>query len=79
MKMVNMHEAKTHLSSLVHDATQGEPFAIAKNGVPQVVVYAYVANSDSQKRVGFMPDIVIPDDFDSIMSEEISELFLGES
>lgn len=75
MKTVNMHEAKTQLSSLVNGATQGEPFVIAKNGVPQVVVNAYVFSADSQKRTGFMPNIEVPDDFDSLMSSEISSLF----
>lgn len=77
MKLVNMHEAKTNLSSLVYEATLGESFVIAKNGIPQVVVQAYRAEEGSQKRTGFMPDISVPDDFDALMSEEISEMFLG--
>ena len=34
MRTVNMHEAKTHLSSLVKAAAAGEPFIIARAGKP---------------------------------------------
>jgi prevent-host-death family protein len=33
---VNIHEAKTHLSRLVEQAANGEPFVIAKAGKPLV-------------------------------------------
>ena len=36
MRVVNMHEAKTHLSRLVQEAAQGEPFIIARAGTPMV-------------------------------------------
>src|SRR5215468_5059122 len=36
MKTVNIHEAKTHLSKLVEEASKGEPFVIAKAGKPVV-------------------------------------------
>jgi prevent-host-death family protein len=34
MKIVNIHEAKTHLSSLLTQAEQGEDIVIARNGAP---------------------------------------------
>ena len=77
MKQVNMHEAKTHLSALVDDAVKGEPFIIAKSGKPQVVVYAYEATNGRPKRRGFMPDLVIPEDFNTMMADEIAEMFYG--
>ena len=40
MRVVNMHEAKTHLSRLVQAAAQGEPFIIARAGTPMVKVVA---------------------------------------
>ncbi len=79
MKQINMHEAKTHLSALVDKAVAGEPFIIAKAGKPQVIVYAYQNQDQQTRRTGFMPDIRIPDDFDSLYSKEIHELFYGES
>src|SRR5205085_210781 len=36
MLTVNIHEAKTHLSSLLESAAKGEPFIIAKAGKPLV-------------------------------------------
>ena len=38
MRTVNIHEAKTHLSRLVDEAANGEPFVIAKAGKPLVKV-----------------------------------------
>ncbi len=79
MKQVNMHEAKTHLSALVEEAVTGEPFVIAKAGKPQVIVYAYQAQSELVKRTGFMPELHIPEDFDTLYQKEIQALFYGES
>jgi prevent-host-death family protein len=36
--IVNIHEAKTHLSRLIDCAAKGEPFIIAKAGKPMVKV-----------------------------------------
>lgn len=79
MKQINMHEAKTHLSALVDEAVAGEPFIIAKSGKPQVIVYAYQNQDQQTRRTGFMPDIRIPDDFDSLCSEEMQSLFYGDN
>ena len=38
MLIVNIHEAKTHLSNLLERAAKGEPFIIAKAGKPPVKV-----------------------------------------
>ena len=38
MRTVNIHHAKTHLSRLVEEAADGEPFIIAKAGKPLVKV-----------------------------------------
>ncbi len=36
MRIVNLYEAKTHLSGLVEAASRGEDIAIARNGKPLV-------------------------------------------
>lgn len=79
MNIVNIHEAKTHLSSLVEQAAHGEAFIIAKAGKPLVKVAALDAPSGKQKRrTGFMAgQIAVPDDFDSMYSKEIEQLFGG--
>ncbi len=40
MLTVDIHEAEAHLSRLVEQAAQGEPFVIAKAGKPLVKVTA---------------------------------------
>lgn len=77
MKTVNIHEAKTHLSRLVDQAVLGEPFVIAKAGKPLVKVMALGApNAGEAKRIGFLKgQIRVPDDFDSMGSKEIEQLF----
>jgi prevent-host-death family protein len=79
MKSVNIHEAKTHLSKLVEQAAQGEPFIIAKAGKPMVKVVAIDAPIGKKiLRRGFMKgEIKIPDNFDRIFEKEIQEMFYG--
>lgn len=77
--MVNIHEAKTHLSQLVEEAAKGEAFIIAKAGRPLVRVSALDApEKGEQRRLGFMQgQISVPDDFDQMGSAEIEQLFGG--
>jgi prevent-host-death family protein len=79
MRTVNMHEAKTHLSRLVERAANGEPFIIAKAGKPLVKVVPLDAAADKKpSRIGFMKgQIKVPDDFDTMMADEIEEMFYG--
>ena len=77
MRKFNIHEAKTHLSRLVDEAANGEPFIIAKAGTPMVKVLRVDAPSESEaSRLGFMRgEIEVPDDFDRMGQEEIEEMF----
>ncbi len=76
MKTVNMHVAKTHLSKLVAEATNGEPFVIARAGTPLVKVSAITAPVPA--RTGFLKgQIDIPDDFDTMFEDEILAMFEG--
>ena len=79
MRVVNMHEAKTHLSRLVAAAADGEPFIIGRAGKPLVKVIAVEAPEPGRKRrVGFMASgMLIPPDFDRMGSEEIATMFEG--
>lgn len=73
--IVNIHEAKTHLSNLVDQAVKGDSFIIAKRGVPLVKVVRLDAQS-SIKRIGFMANrMKVPDDFDIIGGVDIQNLF----
>jgi prevent-host-death family protein len=77
MKTVNMHEAKTHLSKLVEAAMNGEPFIIARAGSPAVVVTALATSQQQRSRIGFLPDLRVPEDFDAMGQNEIEALFGG--
>ncbi len=80
MKTVNIHEAKTHLSRLVEEASRGESFVIAKAGKPVVKVTALGAPTGSQvRRLGFLAgQISVPDDFDQMGREKIERMFGGD-
>lgn len=79
MQTYNIHEAKTHLSRLIEQAMQGEPFIIAKAGKPMVQVSSYSQPAVKTKRIGFMPlSQEIPKDFNQLGAEEIATLFAGE-
>ena len=81
MQIVNIHEAKTHLSRLIEQAVQGEPFIIAKAGKPMVRVTAIEAEPVKKpQRLGFMQGkMCVPDDFDTMYADEIARLFNGEA
>jgi len=80
MQIVNIHEAKTHLSRLIEQAAKGEPFIIAKAGKPIVKVVALEEPlAGSKRRLGFMSgQVSVPDDFDRMAQGEIERLFGSE-
>jgi len=77
VRTVNIHEAKTHLSSLIDRASRGEPFVIAKAGRPLVKVTSINAPaSPKPRRLGFLQGkISVPEDFDRMGSAKIEKLF----
>jgi prevent-host-death family protein len=77
MQVINIHEAKTHLSRLIEQVADGEPFIIAKSGKPMAKVMPLdAAERGEPQRLGFMvAQCIIPDDFDTMGSEEITQLF----
>jgi prevent-host-death family protein len=52
-EVVNIHQAKTHLSRLVEQAAKGREFVIAKAGKPMVRVIA-LAPVPAKRELGFM-------------------------
>ena len=80
MKTVNIHEAKTHLSKLIQEASNGESFVMAKAGKPVVKVTALNAPTGTQvRRLGFMAgQVSVPDDFDQMGRQEIERIFAGD-
>lgn len=79
MRSVNIHEAKTHLSRLVEEAANGEPFIIAKAGKPMVKVIRIDAPENKPKRrLGMLEGKVkVPKDIKTMFAGEIEEMFYG--
>ena len=79
MKSVNIHEAKTHLSKLIAEAANGEPFIIAKAGKPMVKVISIDAPAPNKtRRLGFLKgQFNVPDDIKTMFKDEIEEMFYG--
>lgn len=82
MRSFNIHYAKTHLSRLVDEAAEGEPFVIAKAGKPKAYVTPVsVSKNKPGQRIGFMKGMYsLPRNFASIgkrLDREILKLLPG--
>ena len=77
MEIVNIHEAKTRLSKLLEQVRRGQPFIIAKAGLPIAKVIPVDAPAPHcAQRLGFLSgEIQVPDDFDRMGEAEIAEVF----
>lgn len=76
MNIINVYQAKTHLSSLIDKAVAGEEVVIARNNQPLVKLTPYL---DEQKPREFGPlkgQFIMSPDFDAV-DAEIEELFYG--
>lgn len=75
METVNIYEAKRQFSRLVQAASEGETIVIAKAGTP-VAKLVRVDAGVSQQRLGFLAGQgAVPEDFDRMDSDELSDLF----
>ncbi len=73
--IVNIHEAKTHLSRLVERAAKGESVVIARAGRPMVRMTA-VDVPRAPRRLGFLiGQIEVPADFNEMSAEAIADAF----
>lgn len=73
-KTVNIHDAKTHLSQLILEASQGHSFIIAKAGKPMVKVTAI--GQEAKPRLGMLAGVFeVPDDIDTPFQAEIEAMF----
>ena len=75
MKVVNIHEAKTHFSKLLVEVAAGEEIVIAKAGKP--VARLIPASEKSSKPIlgTERGRFEIPDDFDAPLPKKILDLF----
>ena len=77
-QIVNMLDAKSSLSRLVHDLETGgaQEFIIARNGRPAArLVPLQAANADRARRIGVAKGrFTVPDDIDR-RAQEVADLF----
>ena len=64
MKVINVQEAKTHLSRLIDAAASGEFILLAKHGKPLAKLSPYAPERESRRLGGLEGQIEIADDFD---------------
>ena len=76
MRILNIQEAKTHLSRLVDEAVSGEEIVIAKAGKPKVRLTPCLPERSPRTPGDWKNKLWIAKDFDET-SEEIVRLFEG--
>jgi antitoxin (DNA-binding transcriptional repressor) of toxin-antitoxin stability system len=65
-RLVNVHQAKTHLSQLLQEVEQGEEVVIARSGVPIARLVAWQAPSQPVAAPGAMRgQITLAEDFNA--------------
>jgi prevent-host-death family protein len=75
MKMVNIHEAKTHLSRLVEEAADGKEIVIAKAGRPRARLVPYQNERKPRVPGRLKGQIVMADNFDDPLPDEMLRAF----
>jgi prevent-host-death family protein len=75
--IVNLYDAKTHLSALVERAAAGEEIVIAKAGKPKAKLVPYRPSAEPRKPAHALGLTFIADDFDAPMPD-LEAAFKGE-
>jgi prevent-host-death family protein len=73
--VVNIHEAKTHLSRIVEEVAAGAEFVIAKAGKPMARLSPVSAPPKAKKLGQLKGKIHVPDDFNAPLDEELLAQF----
>lgn len=74
-RVVNIHEAKTHLSRLLERAVEGEDIVIAKAGRPVVRLVPAVERPNRREPGSAAGEVVVGEDFDAPLPEEVLKAF----
>ena len=78
-EIVNMHEAKTHLSRLAERASGGEEIIIARSGRPLAKLVPIEREHQPRKLGLWKGRVLIHEDFDAPLPEELHNSFQGRS
>jgi prevent-host-death family protein len=73
--VVNMHEAKTHLSRLIQRVEAGEEIVIGRSGKPVAKLVPYQEERVQRRPGALKGKIWIADDFDDDLPAEVLESF----
>ena len=69
VKVVNIHEAKTHLSRLIQEALDGEEIVIARGNVP-LVRLVLVESARPRRGIGWAKgQVTVAPDFDAPIND----------
>lgn len=79
MHTVNIHEAKTHLSKLLEEASKGREVVIAKSGKPMAKLTGIVPAKPIRKPGFLKGKIKIADDFDAPLPVDLLDAFEGKA
>ena len=77
MEIVNVHDAKTHLSQLLERVSGGEEIVIAKAGKPVAKLVPLGANKAKRKLGLLTGKIDVPGDFDAPLPADALATFEG--
>ena len=78
-EIVNLYDAKTHLSQLVDRAADGEEIVIAKNGTARARLVPIVPKKGQRKPAGALGVTFISSDFDEPLPDDLQAVFEGQS
>jgi prevent-host-death family protein len=77
MRIVNIHEAKTHLSKLVEETNKGAEVIIAKAGKPMARLVPVRAERKRRRLGRLAGKFSVPEDFDAPLPEDVIAWFEG--
>jgi prevent-host-death family protein len=77
--VVNIHEAKTHLSRLIDQVAAGREIIIAKAGRAVARLVPLEAGPRPKKLGGLKGRIKVPDDFNAPLDDHVIATFEGRS
>jgi prevent-host-death family protein len=76
MQTINIHEAKTQFSHFVDQAEAGKEIVIARAGKPVERLVSLVSAANKPCKLGLgEKKFTFPENFDSVVSTEITQMF----
>ena len=78
MTIINIHEAKTHLSKLLQRVICGEEIVIAKSGKPVAKIIPFMQKLQTRVPGSAKGKIWVSTDFNKPLPEEILDVFEGQ-